>query len=285
MARSRDRPAAAWSCRRRVHPHIAAVLATYLRELPHRAWSPSRRADGLTDPEDLRRAWTTTRPRVLIQTPNFFGCVETARDGWRAIAHAAGAPGRSRPSTRSAVRLLKPPGDSGRTSPSARASRWASRCPSAGRTSGFMACREEFMRKMPGRLVGRRRTIGGPAGFCLTLQTREQHIRRERATSNICTNQGLMALRAAIYLTRDRAKRAARGRVAVPGQGALRRRADRGTQGFRAAICRAVLQGVRGADEPRTYARARARAIQGHLSPACRSGGGTRSWAAASWSR
>src|SRR2546423_9240232 len=65
---------------------------------------------------------------------------------------------------------------------------------------GLLACREPFLRKMPGRLVGQTVDRQGRRCWVLTLQTREQHIRRERATSNICTNQGLMALRAAVYL-------------------------------------------------------------------------------------
>ena len=65
---------------------------------------------------------------------------------------------------------------------------------------GLLACRQKYLRRMPGRIVGRGRDAEGRQAFCLTLQTREQHIRRERATSNVCTNQGLMALRAAVYL-------------------------------------------------------------------------------------
>ena len=65
---------------------------------------------------------------------------------------------------------------------------------------GFLACREKYLRKMPGRIVGLAHDAKGKRGYCLALQTREQHIKRERATSNVCTNQGLMALRAAVYL-------------------------------------------------------------------------------------
>jgi glycine dehydrogenase subunit 1 len=65
---------------------------------------------------------------------------------------------------------------------------------------GLLACREKFLRKIPGRIVGMTKDVEGRRGFCLTLQTREQHIKRERATSNICTNQGLLAVRASIYM-------------------------------------------------------------------------------------
>jgi len=181
-----------------VHPHTREVLATYLKELPIDIVVVET-LDGRIRPEDLRQAVNDQTAAVLIQTPNVFGCVESL-DQFSAIAHGAGAIVIASVDPISCV-LLKRPGDLGADIVVGDAQPLGIPMSYGGPSCGFMACREQFMRKMPGRLVGATRDRAGRRAFCLTLQTREQHIRRERATSNICTNQGLLALRVAIYLS------------------------------------------------------------------------------------
>lgn len=181
-----------------VHPHTRGVLATYLRELPIEV-SVVEATGGRTSPEDLRRAVNGETAAVLVQTPNVFGCIEPL-DRFSAIAHEAGAIVIASVDPISCA-LLKRPGDLGADIAVGDGQPMGIPMSFGGPSCGFMACREPFMRKMPGRLIGATRDRAGRRAFCLTLQTREQHIRRERATSNICTNQGLLALRVAIYLS------------------------------------------------------------------------------------
>jgi glycine dehydrogenase subunit 1 len=136
---------------------------------------------------------------VLVQHPNFFGCLEEVEQ-LAEIAHKSGAllvvavdP--------ISLGLLKRPGEYSADIVVAEGQSLGNPMAFGGPSLGIMACREQFLRRMPGRLVGQTVDRHGRRCWVLTLQTREQHIRREKATSNICTNQGLLALRATVYLS------------------------------------------------------------------------------------
>ena len=160
---------------------------------------------------------------VLLQHPNFFGCLEEVeRIG--EIAHAAGALFVVAVDPIS-LGLLKRPGDYGADIVVAEGQSLGSPMAFGGPYLGILACREQFVRRMPGRIAGETVDRRGRRCWVLTLQTREQHIRREKATSNICTNQGLFALRATVYLAALGPAGLARGGRAVPAKIALRRRA------------------------------------------------------------
>jgi glycine dehydrogenase subunit 1 len=155
-------------------------------------------AGGVTDLEALRKAVTEQTAAVMIQYPNFFGCLEDL-DAAAAAAHDKGAllvvsvdP--------IALALLRPPGEAGADIVVGEGQALGSPTTFGGPYLGLFACRKELVRRMPGRLVGATVDTTGRRGFVLTLQTREQHIRREKATSNICTNVALVALGATIYL-------------------------------------------------------------------------------------
>jgi glycine dehydrogenase subunit 1 len=211
-----------------VHPEYRQVLATYLTNLGVELVTIDTR-EGATSVEQLAAVINQETACVLLQHPNFFGCLE-AVDCLAEIAHRAGAllvvsvdP--------ISLGLLKRPGEYGADIVVAEGQSLGSPMAFGGPYLGIMACREQFLRRMPGRLVGQTTDRHGKRCWTLTLQTREQHIRREKATSNICTNEGLYALRATVYLAlmgplgmRDaanlclqKARYAARQLSAVPG--------------------------------------------------------------------
>jgi glycine dehydrogenase subunit 1 len=173
-----------------LNPQVRQVVKTYSRgfglevvEVPHR--------DGTTDPEELTAA-SVDAAAVIFQQPNFFGCLEPAPELARAAAEAGAYP--IAHVDLLSLGLLEAPGEYGCAM--AVGEGQSVGCPPlyGGPHYGFFAAKEEFTRRMPGRIVGETVDLDGERGFVLTFQTREQHIRREKATSNITTNQTLLAL-------------------------------------------------------------------------------------------
>jgi glycine dehydrogenase subunit 1 len=154
--------------------------------------------EGVTDLEALRRTVSDRTACVLIQYPSFFGCLEDL-DTAAAIAHAHGALLVASVDP-VALGLLRPPGEAGADIVVGEGQGLGSPLSFGGPYLGLFACRQELMRRMPGRLAGLTVDRDGRRGFVLTLQAREQHIRREKATSNICTNVALVALAATIHM-------------------------------------------------------------------------------------
>ena len=180
-----------------VHPEYRRILATYLANLDIELTTVAA-PDGTVAMEDLDAAVDDRTACVLIQHPNFFGCLEEVEAIGR-IAHDCGALLAVAVDPIS-LGLLKRPGDYGADIVVAEGQSLGSPMSFGGPYLGIMACSEKFVRRMPGRLVGQTVDRRGRRCWVLTLQTREQHIRREKATSNICTNQGLFALRTTVYL-------------------------------------------------------------------------------------
>jgi len=180
-----------------LHPHGRQTLATYLRnqgssivEVP----APG----GTVEPDAIGSEVDEATACVIIQQPNFFGLLEEAA-AVAEVAHRHGAllvlwfdP--------LSLGLLRTPGDYGADIAVAEGQSLGIPLQYGGPYLGIIATRQQFVRRLPGRIVGQTTDRNGRTCYVLTLQTREQHIRREKATSNICTNQGLMALRATVYL-------------------------------------------------------------------------------------
>jgi glycine dehydrogenase subunit 1 len=181
-----------------VHPEYRQTIATYLKDLGVEVvtiGTPS----GVVRPQELAAAVDDKTACVVVQQPNFFGCIEDAAS-LATIAHDAGALVVAAFDPIS-LGLLKRPGDWGADIAIAEGHTLGTPMQYGGPYLGIMACREKLIRRMPGRIAGETVDRRGKRCFVLTLQTREQHIRREKATSNVCTNQGLFALRATIYLS------------------------------------------------------------------------------------
>jgi glycine dehydrogenase subunit 1 len=183
-----------------VHPEYRQVLATYAANL-HCKVRTLPTPDGFLNPDDVRAAVSDSTACVIAQSPNFFGHLEEMR----AIGDAARKVGAVFVAVFDpiSVGVLKRPGDYGADIAVAEGQGLGTPLQYGGPYLGVLACKDDpvFRRKIPGRLVGETTDRNGKRCWVLTLQPREQHIAREKASSNICTNQGLLALRAAVYLT------------------------------------------------------------------------------------
>jgi glycine dehydrogenase subunit 1 len=181
---------------RAIHPHYRQVVRTYLGASEHEVVELPVAADGGTD---LTAVNLDEMAAVAVQSPNFFGVVEDLA-GLGERVHAAGALFVASFTEPLAYGFLRNPGECGADIACGEGQSFGLPRSFGGAALGMFACREQFVRNMPGRLVGETVDRDGRRGFVLTLSTREQHIRREKATSNICTNQGICALTAAMYL-------------------------------------------------------------------------------------
>jgi glycine dehydrogenase subunit 1 len=180
-----------------VHPEYRQVTQTYLQHQGVHIEEIPYTASGQIDLAVLEASVSESTAAVVVQSPNFFGALER----WPAaaeIAHRRGALLVAVISEPLSLALVKPPTEADIVCGEAQS--FGVPVAFGGPYVGFLATREQFIRQMPGRLVGETLDTEGHGGYVLTLATREQHIRREKATSNICTSQSLMALNATIYL-------------------------------------------------------------------------------------
>src|SRR5712692_4639384 len=180
-----------------VHPEYRQVLETYVRHRGVDLCEVPYTASGQLDLAALRSSVSAQTAAVVIQSPNFLGILERTEEAAE-IAHRNGALLIFTLSEPLSLAILKPP--SAADIVAGEGQSFGVPLAFGGPYLGFLAARQQFLRQMPGRLVGQAQDAQGRRGFVLTLATREQHIRREKATSNICTNESLCALAATIYL-------------------------------------------------------------------------------------
>jgi glycine dehydrogenase subunit 1 len=183
---------------RSVHPEYREVLKTYAKNSGLRVEEIPFTPSGTVDGKALEAALAHDVAAVVVQSPNFFGVIESHAP-LAGTAHASGAMYVVAVAEGVSLGLLRPPAE---TDIVAMEGQSFGLPPSyGGPFAGVLASRDKFVRQMPGRLAGQTTDSEGRRGFVLTLATREQHIRREKSTSNICTNQALCALAATVHLT------------------------------------------------------------------------------------
>jgi glycine dehydrogenase subunit 1 len=183
---------------RTVHPEYREVLVTYAQHQEIPIAEVGYAANGRIDMAALEAAISSETACVMIQSPNFFGTIEDVA-AIAELAHARGALLIVSIAEAVSLGIVRPPAEADIVSLEAQS--FGVAISYGGPYCGVLACKEKFLRQMPGRLVGETKDVNGKRGFVLTLSTREQHIRREKATSNICTNQALVAMMVTIFLT------------------------------------------------------------------------------------
>jgi len=184
---------------RTIHPQYREVIETYSKNLDVSLQDISYSKNGEIDLEDLEKKLGYETSAVVVQSPNFFGVIEKLKEV-SDLAHRNQALSIAVITEPTSLGVLESPGQLGMDIVTGEGQSFGLPLSFGGPYLGFMACKKEFIRQVPGRIVGVTKDTEGERGFVLTLSTREQHIRRERATSNICTNQAWCALRATVFL-------------------------------------------------------------------------------------
>lgn len=182
-----------------LHPHARRTLSTYYHSFTEFQLEEVPSKEGLWDLEALSRRLDESAAGVIVQNPNFLGLIEPVEE----ISRIARKKGALLIASVDPVSLgvLKAPGEYGADLAVGEGQGLGIPLSFGGPTLGLFACRKELLRRMPGRICGMTSDVEGRRGFVLTLQAREQHIRREKASSNVCTNQALCATAATVYMS------------------------------------------------------------------------------------
>jgi glycine dehydrogenase subunit 1 len=182
-----------------VHPEYRQVVKSFMRGNGMEIQEIPYKEDGKTDRDYIDKNVDDSVAGVILQSPNYFGVIDIL-DGLKESLESKGALLVACVTEALSLAILKPPGQHGADIVAAEGQSYGLALSYGGPYVGLFACKQKYLRQMPGRVCGETVDQQGRQAFTLTLSTREQHIRREKATSNICTNQGLCALAASVYL-------------------------------------------------------------------------------------
>ncbi|MBU1338095.1 MAG: aminomethyl-transferring glycine dehydrogenase subunit GcvPA [Acidobacteria bacterium] len=182
-----------------VHPQYRGVIEAYVKNLELEIIEIGYDDSGRVNESELKSRLDEKTAAFVFQSPNFFGVIEDG-EALSRRAHEADALSVFLIAEAVSMGILASPGSQGADIVTGEAQSFGMPLSFGGPYLGFMACAEQYLRQFPGRIAGETKDVDGKRGFVLTLSTREQHIRRERATSNICTNQAWCAVRAAIFM-------------------------------------------------------------------------------------